>query len=74
MGNLIVGEKENSRRFDICANDIQRSSFATPLGSRKHLEKLKQDEMIIRAWFFQESNENIITITGRKDNPKSLKH
>ena len=50
--------------------DVHRASYAKHLRSETHLEKIKQIEMIIPEWFFQEPFENkIIKIY----NPKSLK-
>ena len=45
---------ENSRTCEICNVDVHRASFAKHLRSKKHLEKLEQNEMIIPEWFFKE--------------------
>ena len=45
---------ENSRTCDICNVNVHRASFVKHLGSKKHLEKEKQNEMNIPEWFFKE--------------------
>ena len=60
----------NSRKCEICKTDVQRASFVKSLRSKKHLEKIKQIEINIPEWFFQEPVE----IKNKKtNNPKSLK-
>ena len=60
----------NSRKCDICNIDVHRASYVKHLKSKKHLENMKQDEMIIPEWLFRESTENkIIKIY----NPRSLR-
>ena len=44
----------------ICNIDIHRASYNKHLISKKHLENIKQNEMIIPEWFFQEPVENKI--------------
>ena len=51
---------ENSRRCGICSIDFHRASFAKHLGIKKHLEVIRQNELIIPLWFFQEPIENKI--------------
>ena len=60
----------NSRKCEICNVDVHRASFVKHLKSKKHLENIKQNEMIIPEWLFREPVENKIKKTY---NPKSLK-
>ena len=60
----------NSRRCDICNADVHRASYMKHLRSKKHLENMKQNEMIIPYWLFREPVENKI---NKIYNPKSLK-
>ena len=60
----------NSRRCEICNIDIHRASYINYLRSKKHLENMKQSEMIIPECFFQEPIENKIK---KIYNPRSLK-
>ena len=47
----------NRRRCDICSIDVHRASYAKHLKSKKHLENIRQDDMIIPKWFFHEPIE-----------------
>ena len=60
----------NSRRCEICNVDVHRASYNKHLRSKKHLENMKQDEMIIPEWLFKENNEIKIK---KVYNPISLK-
>ena len=60
----------NSRRCEICNVDVHGASYMKHLRSKKHLENIKQNDMIIREWLFQEPVENKIQ---KIYNPKSLK-
>ena len=60
----------NSRKCEVCNIDVHRASYVKHLRSKKHLEKIKQNEMIIPERLFQEPVENRI---NEKCNPKSLK-
>ena len=60
----------NSRRCEICNVDVHRASYIKHLRSKRHLENMKQNEMIIPEWLFQEPVENKI---NKIYNPKSLK-
>ena len=60
----------NSRRCEICNVDVHRASYIKHLRSKKHIENLKRNEMIIPEWLFQELLENKI---NKIYNPKSLK-
>ena len=59
----------NSRRCEICNVDVHRASYIKHLRSKKHLENIKQNEMIIPEWLFKEPVENKIK---KIYNPKSL--
>ena len=59
----------SSRICDICNVDVHRASYAKQLRSKKHIENMKQNEMIIPEWLFQEPVENKIK---KIYNPKSL--
>ena len=60
----------NSRRCEICNVDVHRASYMKHLRSKKHLENMKQNEMVIPEWLFLEQVENKI---NKMHNPKSLK-
>ena len=60
----------NSRKCDVCNIDVHRASFVKHLRSKKRLENIKQNEMIIPEWLFSEPIENKIK---EIHNPKSLK-
>ena len=60
----------NSRKCEICNVDVHRASYVKHMRSKKHLEIIKQNEMIISEWLFQESIENKINKIYK---PKSLK-
>ena len=58
------------KKCEICNIDIHRASYNKHLKSKKHLENITQNEMIIPEWLFRESIENKIE---KLYNPKSLK-
>ena len=60
----------NSRRCEICNADVHRASYIKHLRSKKHMENIRQNEMIIPEWLFLEPVENKIKTIY---NPKSLK-
>ena len=60
----------NSRKCDICNVDVHRASYAKHLKSKKHIENITQNEMIIPEWLFKEPIENKIK---KIYNPKSVK-
>ena len=64
--------KENSRRYDICRTNVHRASNAKHSRSKKHLENIKQEDMIIQDWLFQKPDENLINIPRRIFNTKPL--
>ena len=49
----------NSRICEICKVNVHRASMQKHLRSEKHLEKIKQNEMIIPEWFFKEEKTTI---------------
>ena len=60
----------NSHKCEVCKVDVHRASYIKHLRSKKHLENIKQNEMIIPEWLFKE----LIEIKIKKIfNPKSLK-
>ena len=65
---------ENSRRCDVCNSDVHRASYAKPLRSENHLENIKQNEMIIPEWLFEEEEAPIKKYLKKVYNPKTLKH
>ena len=46
----------NSRKCEICNVDVHRASYIKHLRSKKHLETIKQNKMIIPEWLFREYN------------------
>ena len=50
----------NNRRCEICNVDVHRASFNKHLRSKKHIENMKQNEIIIPEWLFQEPFGNKI--------------
>ena len=59
----------NSRKCGVCNIDIHRASYVKHLRSKKHLENIKRNEMIIPEWLFQEPVGKKI---NKIYNPKSL--
>ena len=47
----------NSRKCDVCNIDVYRASYVKHLRSKKHLENIKQNEMIITEGLFKEPIE-----------------
>ena len=64
---------ENSRTCDVCNVNVQRASFAKHLRSKKHLENVIQNEMIIPVWFFKEEKTPNKKKIKKVYNPKTLK-
>ena len=50
----------NSRKWDIRNIDVDSASYLKHLRSKKHLEKEKQNELIVPEWLFKEPIENKI--------------
>ena len=48
---------ENSRTCEVCNVNVRRASMQKHLRSKKHLENLEQNEMIIPEWFFKEEKD-----------------
>ena len=59
----------NSRRCEICNVDVHRASYMKHIKNKKHINNMKQNEMIIPEWLFQEPIENKIK---KVYNPRSL--
>ena len=64
---------ENSRTCEVCNVNVHRASFAKHLKSKKHLENIEQNEMIIPEWFFKEERSPIKRKIQKVYNPKTLK-
>ena len=60
----------NTNECEICNVDVHRASYMKHLRSKKHNEKMKQNEMIIPEWLFQEP---IVNRISKIYHPKSLK-
>ena len=58
-------KKESTRRCDICNIDINRKSVAKHLRSKKHLERIRPDDMIIPKWLFKK-NKNLLRTKIKK--------
>ena len=50
---------DNSRRCEICNIDIHRASYAKHVRSKKHLENMRENDMIIPEWLFKEEQSPI---------------
>ena len=64
---------ENSRTCEVCNVNFHRPSFVKHLRSKKHLENMIQNEMIIPEWFFKEERSPIKKKIQKVYNPKTLK-
>ena len=64
---------ENSRTCEICYVDVHRASFVKHLRSKKHLESIRQNEMIIPEWLFKQKQTPIKKKIQKVYNPKTLK-
>ena len=60
----------NSRKCEVCNVDVHRASFLKHLRIKNHVENMKQSEMIIPEWLFQEPIEKKV---NKIYNPNSLK-
>ena len=58
---------ENSCTCEICNVIVHRASFIKHLRSRKHIENIEQNELIIPDWFFKEKRSPI-----KKKDTKSI--
>ena len=64
---------ENSRTCEVCNVNVHRASFVKHLRSKRHLEKMEQNEMIIPDWLFKEERSPIKKKIQKVYNPKTLK-
>ena len=64
---------EKSRTCYICNVNVHRASFAKHLRSKKHLEKVEKNEMVIPDWFFKEEKFPFKKKIQKVYNPKTLK-
>ena len=63
---------ENSRTCEICNVDVHRASMQKHLRSKKQLENINRNEMIIPEWFFKEEKSPIKKKIRKVYNPKTL--
>ena len=63
---------ENSRTCKVRNINVYRASYVKHLGSKKHLENMKQNGMIIPEWFFEEEQTPIKNKIKKVYNPKTL--
>ena len=64
---------ENSRTCEVCNVNVHRVSLVKHLRSKKHIENIEQNEMIIPDWFFKEDRSPIKKKIQKVYNPKTLK-
>ena len=64
---------ENRRTCDICNVDVHRASIQKHLRSKKHIEKVEQNEMVIPEWLIKEERTPIKKKIRKVYNPKTLK-
>ena len=64
---------ENTRTCEICNVNVHRASTQKHLRSKKHLENMIQNEMIIPEWFLKEEKSPIKKKIQKVYNPKTLK-
>ena len=50
----------NSRKCEICNIDVHIASYVKQIRSKKHLENIKQNELIISEWLIKAPAENKI--------------
>ena len=50
---------ENNRTCEICNVNLHRASFVKHLRSKKYLENMIQNEMIILEWLFKQKQTPI---------------
>ena len=63
---------DNSRTCNVCNFNVHRSSFSKHLRSKKHLENVEQNEIIIPDWFYREEKSPIKKKLQKVYNPKIL--
>ena len=66
-------QTKNSHKRENYKTDFHGTSYAKHLKSKKHLNKMKQEDMIIPDWLLQEFNKNSKNIPRRMKTPKTLK-
>ena len=64
---------ENSCTCEVCNVNVHRASFVKHLRSKKHLENMIQNEMIIPEWLFKQEQTPIKKKIQKVHNPKTLK-
>ena len=64
---------KNSRTCEICNVNVHRASMQKHLRSKKHLENINRNEMIILEWLFKEEKTPIKKKIQKVYNPKTLK-
>ena len=64
---------ENSRTCEICNVRVHRASFVKHLRSKKHLENIEQNEIIIPECLFKQEQTPIKKKIQKVYNPKTLK-
>ena len=64
---------DNSRTCNVCNVNVHRASLAKHLRSKKHLENVERNEMIIPHWFFKEEKTPVKKKIQKVYNPKTLK-
>ena len=64
---------ENSRTCEVCNVNVHRASFVKHLRSKKHLQQLEQNEMIIPDWLFKEERSPLKKKIQKVYNHKTLK-
>ena len=68
-----IRKMKNSRTCEVCNVNVQRAYMQKHLKSKKHSEKLKQNEMIIPEWLFKRERTPINKKIQKVYNPKTLK-
>ena len=63
---------DNRRICEVCNVNVHRASFAKHLRSKKHLENVEQNEMIIPDWFFKEEKTPVKKKIQKVYNCKTL--
>ena len=63
----------NSRTCVVCDVNVHRASMQKHLRSKKHLEKLEQNEMIIPEWLYKEERSPIEKKIQKIYTPRTLK-
>ena len=63
---------DNSRTCEVCNVNVHRASLVKHLRSKKHIENIEQNEMIIPDWLFKEERSTIKRKIQKVYNPKTL--